>query len=133
MHALPHPWAPSCPDVNWSLCSDYLVPLSVPSASVPANGVSLSLSWVVRNKYDQQKRHFKKKLSCGQVEPKQRDDKYWAARNDLATPQRERAAVRDSRTRQQSAGSREVTRGTFSTWPSSWWHSDPRNGAGTGQ
>lgn len=59
MHALPHPRAPSRTDVNLlslttgsdeSTGSDYPVPLPVPSASVPANGGSLSLSGVVRNK-----------------------------------------------------------------------------------
>lgn len=50
-HALPQPWAPSCTDVNLlSLTTGSyestgsLVPLSVPSASVPACGESVSLS-----------------------------------------------------------------------------------------
>lgn len=56
---------------------------------------------MVRNKYDQQKRHFRKKLSWRRVEPKRREDKYWAARKDLATPPRERPA---------ECGQPEVTR-----------------------
>lgn len=50
-------------------------------------------SHVVRNESDRQKRHLKNKLSCRQVGPTQTDDKYWAARHDLATLPREHSAV----------------------------------------
>lgn len=48
---------------------------------------------MVRNESDRQKRHLKNKLSCRQVGPTQTDDKYWAARHDLATLPREHSAV----------------------------------------
>lgn len=88
---------------------------------------------MARNKYDQQKRHFKKKLSCRQVEPKQRDDKYRAARKDLATLQRECSAVWHSYAWQQRAGSSGRHLWHVLCLSLGWWHSDPRNGAGTGQ
>lgn len=49
LHALTLTGPCLSPQAPESTGSDYLVPLSVPSANVPANGLSLSLSWVVGN------------------------------------------------------------------------------------
>lgn len=60
---------------------------------------------------------FLKRFSSRQVGPKQREDRYWAARNDLATLRRKHSAATQQ---QKPFQHRKLTVPRSHSWPPSW-------------